>query len=300
MGRRAYLVGILTLAVMTLVAIWSLGSVMTQGQQSNVSPANPPATDIRLTSQDHVSIAGTFTPGCVERAPGVLLLHGIGSSRQATAENAAWLASLGYATLTIDFRGHGQSDVTAGTFGYKEGLDALTAFKWLRKRQGDAPLAVLGVSLGGAASLIGEGGALPADAMILQAVYPDLRHAIANRLKVRLPWLLAVVAEPLLSFQAPFRFGVLPRRLSPLRALAEYRGPVLVIGGDMDRATLPSETRQMFEAASVGSEIWLLPGKDHGAVTTLTGTAYRHRIASFLERTIGVAFLCEKAGLPQR
>lgn len=296
MGRRAVSAGILTLGVLILSAIWGAGSVVTRGQRSDVAPAGLPAIDIRLTTDDDVSIAGTFRPGRHDRAPAVLLLHGIGASRQATAGNAAWLAGLGYATLTIDFRGHGQSDTTARTFGYDEARDALAAFRWLRARQGGARIAVLGISLGGAASLIGRDGPLPADAMILQGVYPDLRHAVRNRLAAELPGWAALLAEPLLSFQAPLRFGAWPSDLSPLRALANYSGPVLVIGGDADRSTLPTETRQMFEAASTGSELWLVPGQDHGGVTSLSDTAYRDRIASFLERTIGDGHPVSDAG----
>jgi alpha-beta hydrolase superfamily lysophospholipase len=39
------------------------------------------------------------------------------SNRASTAPTAAWLATLGYATLTIDFRGHGQSEMADGASG---------------------------------------------------------------------------------------------------------------------------------------------------------------------------------------
>ena len=95
----------------------------------------------------------------------MLLLHGVGASRQATAANAEWLASLGYATLAIDFRGHGGSSSEPRTFGFDEALDAHAAFAWLKRRQGDAPVAIIGISLGGAASLLGDDGPIHADAL---------------------------------------------------------------------------------------------------------------------------------------
>ena len=170
--------GLLAATMLGLAACWVAGSIMVGGHNSRVAAATSPSQDIRLETQDGVSIAATFTPGRSGRSPAVLLLHGVGASRQATAANAAWLASLGYAALAIDFRGHGKSSIKPRTFGLSEALDAQAAFAWLKRRQDNAPVAVIGISLGGAASLLGDTGPIPADALILQAVYPDIRRAI--------------------------------------------------------------------------------------------------------------------------
>ncbi|MBL7660867.1 alpha/beta hydrolase, partial [Escherichia coli] len=78
-----------------------------------------------------------------------------------------------------------------------EGLDARAAFDWLKARQDGAKVAVVGVSLGGAAALIGRDGAVPADAMVLVAVFPDIRHAIYNRMAAVLTPVGGTLAEPL-------------------------------------------------------------------------------------------------------
>ncbi|WP_174285512.1 alpha/beta fold hydrolase [uncultured Sphingomonas sp.] len=270
-----------------LGACWVAGSIMTAGHNSRVVSATSPSEDIRLETQDGVSIAATFTPGRNDRSPAVLLLHGVGASRQATAANAGWLASLGYATLTIDFRGHGQSGIKPRTFGLNEALDAQTAFAWLKHRQHHASVAIIGISLGGAASLLGDDGPIPADALILQAVYPDIRQAIRNRIASRTSVGVGYLFEPLLSYQAPLRFGAWPSRLSPLKALPRYRGPVLVIGGEQDRSTPPSETRAMFAAAPGRKELWLVPFGDHADICDLASPAYRRHVEAFLLKTIG-------------
>lgn len=276
-------------ASLGLAASWAAGSIMTRGQPSQVEAVTPPAQDLTLKTPDGLSIAATFRPGLHKDSPAVLLLHGVGSSRQATATNAAWLTSLGYATLTIDFRGHGQSDTRPKTFGLREAQDALAAFDWLRRRQNSAPVAIIGISLGGAAALLGEAGPIPADALILQAVYPDIRHAIRNRIASRTTRGIGLMLEPLLSFQAPLRFAAWPSRLSPLAALPRYKGPVLVIGGKQDRSTPPAETRAMAAAVTGYRQLWLVPTGDHAAICALKSIAYRERVRSFLERTIGSA-----------
>jgi uncharacterized protein len=279
--------GLLVAILLGLTASWIAGSIMATGHHSSVDAAKPPAQDLKIKTLDRVSIAATFRPGRDDHSPAVLLLHGVGASRQATAGNAAWLASLGYATLAIDFRGHGQSDVEPRTFGLREALDARAAFYWLKRRQNNASVAIIGISLGGAASLIGDAGPVQADALILQAVYPDIRHAIRNRIATRISIRIGYLLEPLLSFQAPLRFGVWPARLSPLKALPGYRGPVLIIGGEQDKSTPPTESRAMFAAGEGVHTLWLVPSGDHAAICDLADTSYRNHVREFLEQTIG-------------
>ncbi|HEV2673187.1 MAG TPA: alpha/beta fold hydrolase [Aliidongia sp.] len=270
-----------------LGATWIAGSTMIRGRPSAVTSAERPAQDVAIETRDGLLIAGTFRPGRTDRSPAVLLLHGLGASRSATAPNAAWLAGLGYATLTIDFRGHGQSAMAARSFGLNEAMDARAALAWLKHRQHGGHVGVIGISLGGAASLIGVDGPIPADALVLQAVYPDIRRAIRNRIADRLGKGPAYLLEPLLSFQAPIRFGVSPSGLSPLEALARYAGPVLVIGGMQDRSTLPEETRSMFEAVQGKRELWLVADGDHGAICALADVPYRSHVEAFMRQTIG-------------
>lgn len=272
--------------VLGLTASWLAGSLMVAGHHSPVESAKLPARDITLRTPDRLSIAATYTPGAHNNSPAVLLLHGVRRSRAATAANAEWLSSLGYATLTIDFRGHGQSELATRSFGLHEAIEARAAFDWLKKHQQNAPVAVIGISLGGAASLIGDAGPIPADALILQAVYPDIRHAIRSRIASRLSTPLAYLLEPLLSFQAPLRFGVWPSRLSPLRALPKYTGPVLIIGGEKDSATPPDETRSMLAAVKGHGELWLATTGDHEAVCDLADVVYRRKVQTFLQRTL--------------
>jgi alpha-beta hydrolase superfamily lysophospholipase len=216
----------------------------------------------------------------------VLLLHGNGASRAATAGNAAWLAGQGFATLTIDFRGHGESSPRPHSFGLAESEDARAAFVWLKHRQHGARVGVLGISLGGAAALLGRDGPLPADALVLQAVYPDIRHAIRNRIASIAGTLPASLLEPLLSYQSRLRFGVPPSQLAPIAALPHYRGPVLIVGGGRDRYTPPAETRAMYMAATGPKSLWWAADADHAAVSDSRDPAYRSALSRFLFATL--------------
>lgn len=296
--RRRFWTAAAALAIVGGLGIsWVLGSLMVRPSPSPVPAASPPARDLAIRTADAMTLAATYRPGRRPDSPGVLMLHGNGASRAATADNAAWLAGRGYAVLAIDFRGHGQSAAAAHSFGLFESRDAAAGLAWLKREQRGAPVAALGISLGGAAVLLGERGPLPADAMILQAVYPDIRHAIRNRIAAVTIRPLGIVLEPLLSFQSRPRFGAWPARLSPLAALRAYHGPVLVIGGSGDLYTPPSETKTMLDAAPGRKSLWLAPDADHRQTSDIATQAYREHILAFLRREIGDAGL---SPLPSR
>jgi pimeloyl-ACP methyl ester carboxylesterase len=286
MLRKIIVVGVIAL-VAGLVICWNFGGLMLRAAPSEVPRAAAPARDFTLTAADGVRIAATFWPGRKDNSPGVLLLHGNGASRAAMADDAAWLQGLGYAVLAIDFRGHGASQPETRSLGWRESRDAAAAFAWLRQRQRGAKIGVIGVSLGGAAALIGEDGPLPADALVLQAVYPDIRHAVGNRMASMAGTIPAALIEPLLSYQSLPRWGVWPGRLAPVEAIRRYRGPVLVIGGGADVYTPPEETRALFAAAPGSRALWIIDGLPHAQVSAVSTPEYRARVGAFLSHRIG-------------
>lgn len=267
-------------------ASWAVGEALTNPDPSDVPGARPPARDIRLTSADGIALAGTYWPGSTPDAPAVLLIHGSDSSREAMAANAEWLSRQGYAAMTVDLRGYGESATARHSFGMLESRDARAAFAWLKREQKGAPVAVIGASLGGAAALLGENGPVPADALILQAVYPDIRRAIRNRIAGKLTDVPAALLEPLLSLQSRIRLGVWPGQLSPVTALRSYRGPVLVIGGGADAHTPPAETREMYDAVSGRKALWIIGGVGHAEASNPHSAAYRREVLDFLGKSM--------------
>ncbi|MBV9932447.1 MAG: alpha/beta fold hydrolase [Alphaproteobacteria bacterium] len=277
----------LLLLLLGLAACWGLGEFLVRPTPADVPAAAPPAVDLHLRATDGLVIAATFRPGRTPSSPAVLLLHGNGASRAAMAATGELLARRGYASLAIDFRGHGQSAAAPHSFGLFESRDAEAALRWLKARQHGARVAVVGLSLGGAAALVGEHGPLAADALAVEAVYPDIRHAIRNRIAAFTGAAPAALLEPLLSLQARPRFGAWPSRLSPIDAARRFGGPVFVIGGGADRYTPPDETRGLYAAFPGPKRLHLMAGKAHAGVGDIADPAYRSALLSFLAGAIG-------------
>jgi hypothetical protein len=79
-----------------------------------------PSQDVKFTTADFVEIHGTYFPGPKgKKAPCVLLLHDLGKNRgeEGWSQLALALQKQGYAVLTFDFRGHGDSTTVNPGFG---------------------------------------------------------------------------------------------------------------------------------------------------------------------------------------
>lgn len=273
--------------LLTLIGAWIFGTIAAEPHLSSVAPPNPPGRVVHLVSSDGVRLEGSYRPGRRPDGPAILLLHGINSSKASFNRHAAWLNGLGYAVLAIDFRGHGESAAVPRTFGLYEARDAAAAVRYLRVGAAQRRIGVIGTSLGGAAALLGDGGPLPVQAMVLQAVYPDLRDAIRNRIARIAGKPLAWIGEPLLSYQSWPRYGVSPSRIAPIKGLRLFRGPVLIIGGTADTNTTVPDTQAMYAAARAPKQLWLLPGVGHAATGTIFTEEYRRRVQTLFANSLG-------------
>ena len=113
--------------------------------------------------------------------PAVLLLHGGGQTRQSWGGTSRVLADAGFLAITVDQRGHGESDWAAdGDYGigaYARDVRAVAG-------QLGRPVALVGASLGGLASLlaVAEPPDVDATALILVDVTPRMRQDGRDRI----------------------------------------------------------------------------------------------------------------------
>lgn len=120
-------------------------------------------------------------------APTVVLLHGGGQTRHSWGGTAATLAGLGYRAVTVDARGHGESD-WAASGDYSLGAlarDVAELLEMLGADDGVAPVHLVGASLGGLTSilLLGEIAPRVAASLVLVDVVPAFEKAGGERIR---------------------------------------------------------------------------------------------------------------------
>jgi len=256
------------------------------GAPSTIGPApgGLGAIDVAFASNSGSQLRGWYLPG--RRGSGaVLLLHGMHANRLAMLPRARFLHALGYAVLLPDFRAHGESTGDHTTFGALESRDAEAAACLLRRLAPDERIGAIGVSLGGAATLLGPT-PLPVDALVLESVYPTIDRAARNRLHAWLGPIGSLLAPALVRSLEP-AVGVRRDALRPIDRIAEVRVPVLMLAGSVDHYTPIDESRALYARVKAPKELWTVAGADHVDLYDFAPVEYQQRIGAFFARTLG-------------
>ena len=287
---RLFALVLLVGAAGLIVPVIGVGLMLSAPARMTVG-APPPdlaAETIAFQSASGATLRGWFVAG----RPGggaVVLMHGLRGNRLALVRRARLLRSAGFSVLLFDFQAHGESSGDRITFGALEGRDADAAVAFVRQRLPGERIGVIGTSLGGAAALLGPA-PLPVDALVLEAVYPDIGAATANRVSVVLGQRLgALVSKPVARLfellVAPI-VGVRPSDLRPIDRIAGIGAPVLIVGGMRDNRTTMAETTALFERAREPKSLWMLDDAGHYDFEAHAPDAYRARVLPFLAQAL--------------
>lgn len=206
-------------------------------------------------------------------------MHGIRANRLEMLDRARMFHAHGFAVLLFDFQAHGESPGRYITFGHLESRDARAAFDFLRQKLPGERIGVLGMSLGGAAAILGEK-PLEADAMVLEAVFGSFDEALANRLALRFGSVGGLLF-PLFKYQVEPRLGFDPDTLKPAAAVTKVHAPLLLIAGGADRHATPAEMTRIFAAANEPKELWIVPGAGHADFYRFAPAEYERRVLGF-------------------
>jgi alpha-beta hydrolase superfamily lysophospholipase len=282
-SRRRWLRGLIVGACALVVACaafawWLAGTFIHSANHAVHMPADFHAVAVSIPGDGH-EIAGSWLDRGAA-TPVVVLLHGMGGDRRSTLPRAQRVVDAGFSVLLIDLQAHGETPGERITLGWRESADVRAALAWLRMRSPGRRVGIIGVSLGGAAALIGDSPAR-VDALVLEAVHPRLRRAVENRVG----WLLA----PLLLVQVEPRLGVALERLDPIRHVAAIDAPVLIVGGALDSNTTAMETRELYTAARKPKELWIVEGASHEDFSRFDPAGYDAHVIAFLRRNLGPA-----------
>jgi alpha-beta hydrolase superfamily lysophospholipase len=243
------------------------------------------AEPLRLNTSDGQELGAWFFAGRADRTA-VVLLHGNGESRTACLPQAELLASAGYPVLSVTLRAHGDSTGEANDFGLSARHDAIAAVEWLESHRPGAPVVIWGRSLGSAAALFAAAELGPrVSGYVLECPYRDLRTAVRNRLRTRLPWGARHVAFAGLRLTVPL---VLPDfdRISPLEASpgVPRETSVLLLAGSADSRAPPDDARAIADRIGPRAELVVIEGGDHLKLAGAEPARYREIVLGFLAK----------------
>ncbi len=245
-----------------------------------------------VTGPGGVGLAGWWIPaasGIGPAGPTVVLAHGWSSNKSNMLDRAAMLHGE-YNLLILDFRNHGQSEAADTTQGVREAGDLAAMIDWLEVSKAPDHVAVLGVSMGGASTLMQAARDERIDAVIVESTHATLANAIQARLDSE-GYPLAVPGSWAALLGALIRTGVDMSSADPVQAIDLLDGrPVLLIGGGDDRSIGRDDANELLEAAhEAGStatlEVCVPAG--HTEAPETCPSEYRTWVQEFLAETIG-------------
>lgn len=218
----------------------------------------------------------------------VVLFHGFFANRFQVLDIAESLRRHHYEVLMLELRGHGARPGPC-TFGLRETEDALTALAWAANRTPGAsavPLAVMGLSIGGAMACQLAARAEGVRAVVVDSVFSRLYPVVQRTiwLRYRLPavpwaWLTWITVQAVLGRRLD--------RLDPVALAPGLRQPLLAIQGGEDRRVAPLLGRAFYQAWAGPKERWFEPHVAHVRMFASHPAAYGRRVADFLDRALG-------------
>lgn len=271
------------LLILVFSASWIAGSFLSAPAGAVVGnlPSDLIGTSVEFASESGATLHGWLIRG-QKGAGAIVLMHGVRANRLSMIDRARFLARAGYTVLLFDFQAHGESTGTYITFGYLESMDAKSAVRYLRVNAPGERVGVIGVSMGGAATLLSSP-PLDVDAMVLEMVYPTINQAIGNRLAMRFGK-AGKLMVPALAWQLKPRLGVSASELRPIDKVGQIGAAKLFIAGSEDKYTPLSESRQIFQSAHDPKELWIVNGAGHEDLYRLDSPEYERRVLDFFSR----------------
>lgn len=235
------------------------------------------------------SLTGWWLPGW--RRGCVVITHGWGANRELMLPLARPLQAAGWKVLLFDARNHGDSDADTFSSMPRFAEDTEAALAWLRARPGlaEAPVALLGHSVGAAAVLLAASRRDDIGAVVSLSAFahPDgmMRRWLAEKGLPFFPlgWYVLHYVERVIGH----RFDA----IAPLSTLPRVGCPVLLVHGRDDRVIPPDDAERLFaRRGETPARLHLLPG-DHDLSQHIE--AELPELLAFLE-----AALAERASQP--
>lgn len=203
--------------------------------------------------------------------------------------HARVLGELGYGSLLIEMRSHGESSGQQVYLGYAEHLDILAGIQYIWDRYGDVRTIAFGADLGGVAALNAAGLYLGLSGVISIGAFSSWADLFGDNLYFSgAPLLVAVLEKPFVSWYTLTKFGFDRRFLYPKKQITNLgTRPALLMHSEDDRFVSVLNVERIMQSIQGSGdhiEIWIREGEEH---LVSRDFLYPENDPEYLERFLG-------------
>jgi uncharacterized protein len=238
-------------------------------------------TNVKLKTKDGLTLAAWFIQ--VPNAKGtVALFHGLGSEKSANLSQSNFFNEMGYSTLLVDFRAHGQSDGNTCTIGYQEAEDVKLAYNYL-KNNGEQNILLYGISMGAATvtKAVADYHLTPAK-IILEMPFASLPNTVEG--KMRMAGLPAEPIAGILTFWGGIINGFWAFNIKPKDFVKEIKCPVLLQWGKKDKGVTETEINEIFKNITSSKQLVVYENSGHENLYENEPEKWEEKVEEFLEK----------------
>lgn len=256
-----------------------------------------PERAISLTSQDGLELKGFLYENEPDSHLWAITIHGYRGNHKGSRTFAERFYSEGFHVLAPDLRGCGES---AGQFvgmGWPDRLDVLDWIDWIIARDAQAQIVVVGISMGGATTMMVSGEETPDNvvAFVEDCGYTSVWDIFSSELRLRfhLPEMPMLYTA---SMVAKLRAGYGFKEASSEKQVAKCEKPMLFIHGSEDNF-VPYEMLQRVYDAKVNGDKKMVTaeGAGHGQASDVLGEEYWEIVFDFLSQYLPLSAEAETA-----
>ena len=237
--------------------------------------------DAQIASADGTLLRAWYFEPEAANGGSVIVLHGIGASREDVVGLGAVFLKAGYSVLTPDLRGHGESGGLV-TYGIQEEPDVRAWVNWVLRQPDITRIYGFGASLGASELLESLNHETRFRAVVAESAFSSFPEIAIERVGRITP-----LASPLVSsgiLWARLRYGTNLRDSSALEAIRRSRTPVLLIHGLEDRLTSPENSRRLADANPAITQLWMIPAAGHANAWATAGKEFESRVLAWFDR----------------
>jgi alpha-beta hydrolase superfamily lysophospholipase len=211
----------------------------------------------------------------------VCMFHGHGGTKADIFVESSAFRKMGYNTLLVDFRAHGNSEGNTSTIGYYESEDVKLAYDYI-KNKGEHNIVLWGISMGAAAvtKSISDYQLNPKK-VILEMPFGSITEAAEGRIKM-----MGLPGEPaatLITFWGGVEHGFWAFNMKPSQFVKKINCPVLLQWGRKDPRVTEHETNEIYRNISAAKKLVVYETCGHESLCKKENEKWTNELTVFLK-----------------